>query len=49
MALEMMGHIFRANREIENINLEENAVKITGPYNPEEPPACLIEKLDKGQ
>ena len=49
MALYMMGHISRANREIENINLEENAVKIMGPYNPEEPPSCLIEKLDKGQ
>ena len=42
-----MYHLFRSYGEIDDINLEENDVKMMGPYNPAEPLACLLEHLDK--
>ena len=47
-ALNMMDHLFSYYEEIDNINLEENDVKMMGTYNPEEPLACFIEHLAKG-
>ena len=44
-ALTLIQHLFFGYRPIEKIDLEENAVKMMGPYNPAEPLARLIEKL----
>ena len=46
-ALIMMQHLFSSYEAIDNIDLEENAVKIMGPYNPAEPLARIIEQLEK--
>ena len=48
-ALEMLQHLFRSQGAIDEINLEENDVKMMGPYDPAEPLACLIDQLEKGQ
>ena len=48
-ALNMMDHLFSSYEEIDNINLEENDVKMMGPYNTAEPLAHTIEHMDKGQ
>ena len=45
----MLKHIFSSYRAIDKINLEENAVKMMGTYNPTEPLARLIEQLEKGR
>ena len=47
-ALNIMDHLFSSYEEIDDINLEENDVKMMGPNNPTEPLACLLEHLDKG-
>ena len=47
-ALEMTDHLFRAYGAIDEIDLEENAVKMMGTYNPAELLARLIEQLEKG-
>ena len=44
-ALTILQHIFSRYGEIEEIGIEENAVKIIGPYNPTEPLVRLIEQL----
>ena len=44
-ALTMIQHLFSSYGEIDEINLEENAVKMMGPYNPAEPLARLLEQL----
>ena len=50
MDLETMDHIFRAYGEIGEIDMEENDVKMMGPYNPAELLlASLIENLEKGR
>ena len=41
-ALTMLQHMFSSYRVIDEIDLEENAVKMMGPYNPAEPLALLI-------
>ena len=45
----MLQHLFRLYREIDEIYLKENAVKMLGPYEPAEPLTCLIDKIEKGQ
>ena len=47
-ALTMLQHLFSSNRVINKIDLEENAVKIMGPYNPAESLDRLVEQLGKG-
>ena len=44
-ALIMLKHLFSSYGEIDEINLEENAVKMMGPYDPAEPLSQLIEQL----
>ena len=48
-ALETMDNIFKAYGEIDEIDVEENAVKMMGPYNPAESLDRLIEHLEKGR
>ena len=43
--LTMIQHLFTSYGSIEKINLEENAVKMMGTYDPTEPLSRLIEKL----
>ena len=47
-SLTMLQHIFSRYGVIDEINLEENAVKMMEPYDPVEPLARLIEQLEKG-
>ena len=47
--LTMLQHLFTSYRDIDKIDLEENAVKIMGSYDPVEPLAKLIEKLEQGR
>ena len=47
-AMDMMDHLFKYHRAIENIDLEENTAKMMVPYNPEQPLVQLIDKLGKG-
>ena len=47
-ALTMLQHLFASYGVIGEINLEENAVKMMGPYNPAEPLSQLIKQLEKG-
>ena len=47
-ALNMLQHIFNSYTAIEEIDLEENTVKMMSPYDPAELLARLIEKLGKG-
>ena len=48
-ALTILKHIFYSYRDIDEIDLEENLVKMMGPYDPAEPIARLIEQLEKGR
>ena len=48
-ALQTLQHLFASYSVIDKIRLEENTVKMMGPYDPAEPLACLIEKLEKGR
>ena len=41
--------LFNSYEVIDKIDLEENAMKTKGPYNPAEPKARLIEQLEKGR
>ena len=43
--LTMIQHLFLSYGTINEIDLEENAVKIMGPYDPADPPAQLIGQL----
>ena len=45
MALEMIQHIFRSYRIIEETDLKKRAVKMMKPYDPKESLACLIDQL----
>ena len=45
----MLQHMFSFYGEIGEINLKENAVKMTGPYEPIEPLSWLIDQLEKGR
>ena len=45
----MLQHIFSNYKVIERIDLEENTVKMMGPYDPAEPLARLIKQLEKGK
>ena len=47
--LEMMDNLSREYGEIDEIDLEENALEMMGTYNPVEPLARIIEQLEKGQ
>ena len=47
-ALIMLKHLFSSYGAIGKINLEENAVKMMGPYDPNEPLAQIIKQLEKG-
>ena len=49
MALTMLKHLLSIYWAIDEINLEENAVKMMGPYDPAESLARLIEQLEKGR
>ena len=44
----MLQNIFTRYKAIDEIHLEENAVKMMGPYDPEEPLAQLIKQLESG-
>ena len=46
-AITMLQHIFSNYKVIERIDLEENIVKMMGPYDPAEPLARLIKQLEK--
>ena len=46
-ALGMLRHLFTSYAAIDKIDLEENTVKMMGPYDPVEPLARLIDKLEK--
>ena len=48
-ALTMLRHLFASYGAINEIDLEENAVKMMGLYGPAEPLAQLIEQLEKGR
>ena len=48
-ALWILRHLFISYGSIDEIDLKENAVKIMGPYDPTEPLARLIKKLEKGR
>ena len=48
-ALAMLQHLFALYNVIYRIDLKENAVKFIEPYDPTEPLARLIEKLEKGR
>ena len=48
-ALTMMNNLFSNYRVIDRIDLEENTVKIMGPYEPAEPLVRLIEHSEKGR
>ena len=48
-ALTMLHHIFSSYRAINKIDLEENTIKMMGPYDPAEPLAQIIEQLEKGR
>ena len=43
--LAMLQHLFTSYRAIDEIDLKENAVKMTEPYDNAEPLAILIEKF----
>ena len=45
----MIQHLFSRYGAIDDIYLEENAVKMMGPYNPVEHLARLIEQLEEGR
>ena len=45
----MLQHIFSRYGVIDKIDLEENAVKMMGPYDPAEPLFQLIKQLEKGR
>ena len=47
--ITVLQHLFSSYRAINETYLEENAVKIMGPYDPAEPLARLIEQLEKGR
>ena len=48
-ALQMFQRLFSSYGAIDKINLEENEVKIMGPYNPVEPLSCIVNQLKKGR
>ena len=48
-ALTMIKQLFSSYRVIDEINLEENTVKMMGPYEPAEPLSQLIEQLKNGR
>ena len=48
-ALQILQHLFTSYGVIDKINLKENALKMMGPYDPTEPLAYLIKKLEKGR
>ena len=48
MALEMMDNLFKSYSVIDKIDIEENALKIMGAYNPSELLTHLIKQLEKG-
>ena len=48
-ALITIQKLFSSYGEIEEIDLEENSVKMMGPYNPTEPLTWLIGKLENGR
>ena len=48
-ALKMLQHLFISYEAIDKIDLEENAVKMMGPYKPAKPLAHLIYQIEKGQ
>ena len=43
--LEIIKYLFRSYGEIDEIYLEENAVKIMGAYDSSEPIACIIHQI----
>ena len=47
--LTILQHLFSSYRAIEEIDLDENSVKMMGPYDPVEPLSRLIEQLEKGR
>ena len=48
-ALAMIQNLFTSYGVIDEIDLEENAVKMMRPYDPATPPSRLIEQLEKGR
>ena len=48
-ALEMKNHIFRAYKEIDDVKLEDNSVRMMGGYHLAELLARLIEHIEKAK
>ena len=48
-ALAMLQYLFTSYGAIDEIDLEENTIKNMEPYDPAEPLARLIKKLEKGR
>ena len=46
--LQIIQYLFASYRNIDKINLDENARETMGPYDPAETLASLIKKLEKG-
>ena len=45
----MLQNLFASYREIDEIGLEENSVKMMGPYDPAETLSQIIKQLEKGR
>ena len=48
-AIQIVNYLFNYYRAIDRIDPNENAVKMMGAYNPEEPLAQIIWQLEKGK
>ena len=47
--MQILHHLFISYGAIDIIDLKENAVNMIGPYDSAEPPALLIDQLEKGR
>ena len=45
----MLQHLFSSYGAVDEIDFEENIVKMMGPYDPTEPLARLIDQLEMGR
>ena len=47
--LAILQHLFPFYEVIDEVDLEENTIKLMEPYDPAEPLARLIKKIEKGR